>query len=205
MNKRKWLFVTTPFVFFTIYTYFVSSSFPEYPENLRWLVSLFLGFIILLFIVQRVMVDDNYFIPTMVIVLLVNFVVIFSVDIDNFDNIESIYPVLALLLERPQLILYFCLLMMAVAPPALWNGSFTFYFSRLDYPEENWKDPDFIRANKRISYFWVFVFFLCFLSQLVPMIIVQIFAPIVIVMTLGLYGTKRLIGRFLSQIEARYD
>jgi len=203
MNKRRWLFVTAPFIVFTTYTFFVSISFPDAPERIRWLVSIFLGFTLLLLIVQRALKDDNYFIPTMAMVLFVNFIVIFSVDVSQFDKLESIAPVLFLLLERPQLILYFGLLMMALVPPILWGGSFTYYFSRLDYPEDDWKNPEFVRVNKSISFFWVVVFLLCFLTQFVPMLVVQLFAPILIVMTLGAWATKRLIDLFISQLEAR--
>lgn len=202
MNKRRWVFVTTPFIVFTLYTFFLSSSFPDAPERMRWLVSVFFGSTFLLFIVQRAFKDENYFIPTMVVVLFTNFIVIFSVDVSQFDNIEDMGTVLSLLLERPQLILYFGLLMMAAAPPVLWGGSFTFYFSKIDWPVDDWKNPEFVRANIKISYFWVAVFLLCFSSQFVPVLIVQLFAPILIVMTLGVWGTRRMIDLFVSELEA---
>ncbi|MFN3712250.1 MAG: hypothetical protein ACK4SX_01190 [Alcanivoracaceae bacterium] len=169
---------------------------------MRWLVSIFFGSTLLLFIVQRAFKDENYFIPTMVVVLLANFIIIFSVDISQFDNIEDMGAVLSLLLERPQLILYFGLLMMAAAPPVLWGGSFTFYFSKIDWPVDDWQNPEFVLANKKISYFWVVVFLLCFLSQFVPVLIVQLFSPIIIVMTLGVWGTRRMIDLFVNQLEA---
>ncbi len=83
MNIRRWVFVTAPFILFTLYTYFASSSFPGAPEQMRWFVSIFLGFIVLLFLVQRALKDDNYFIPAMVMVLAVNFVVVHSVGMDQ--------------------------------------------------------------------------------------------------------------------------
>ncbi len=202
MNKRRWVFVTAPFIVFTVYTFLISSYFPDAPEKMRWLVSFFLGFIFLLLIVQKAFKDDNYFIPAMVMVLAANFIMIFSVDINQFDNLESIAPILRLFVERPQLILYSGLVIMAIAPPILWNGSFTCYFSRLDYPADDWQDPDFIRVNKKISYFWAVVFFLCFVSQFVPLLPVQLFAPVAIVMTLGVRGTRRLRDLFIGRLEA---
>ncbi len=200
MNKKRWFFVTAPFILFTIYTFFVSSSFPDAPERMRWLVSIFFVFTLFLLIVQRAFMDDNYFVPTLAMVLSVNFILIFSIDVAHFDGLDNAAPALGLLLERPQLILYFGLFMMALVPPFLWSGSFTCYFSRLDYPEDGWKNPEFLRVNKIISFFWVFIFLLCFLTQFVSMLVVQLFAPILIVMTLGTWGTKRLISSFVSQL-----
>lgn len=203
MNKRRWIFVTSPFILFTIYTFVISSSFPEDPERMRWLVSLFFGLSLLLFIAQKAVRDENYFVPTMLLVLLTNMILIFSVDINQFNSPESIAPALALLLERPQLILYFGLFIMALVPPILWKGSFTCYFSRLEYPEEDRADPAFIIINRNISFFWVFVFLLCFLTQLAPMLVVQLTAPILIVATIGVWGTKRLIDLFISQLQTK--
>lgn len=203
MNKRKWLFVTAPFILFTIYTSVISSSFPAYPERMRWLVAIFFGLSFILLIAQKAVKDENYFVPTMLFVLLVNMAIIFAVDISQFQNLESMAQGLILLLERPQLILYFGLLLMALVPPILWQGSFTYYFSRLEYPEEDWQDPAFIKINRNISFFWVFVFLLCFLTQLVPLLVVQLFAPIIIVATLGAWGTKRMINIFINHLDAK--
>jgi len=203
MNIQRWLFVTAPFILFTIYTFVVSSSFPDAPERMRWLVSIFFGFTLLLLIAQRAVKDGNYFVPTMVLVLFVNLMIIFSIDISQFDWYENMSPALSLLLERPQLILYLGLLIMALMPPILWGGSFTCYFSRLEYPEDDWNNPEFMRINRSISFFWVFVFLLCFLTQFIPALVVQLLAPILIVITLGTWGTKRLIDLFINQLEAK--
>lgn len=202
MNKSRWFFVTAPFIIFTIYTYFVSSSFPDAPVRMRWLVSIFFGFTLMLLIVQRVFKDNNYFVPTLAMVLFVNFILIFSVYVSQFNRLDTT-TALGLLLERPQLILYFGLLIMALVPPVLWNNSFTCYFSRLDYPEDAWNNPEFLRANRIISFFWVIIFLLCFLSQFVPILVVQLFTPILIVMTLGAWGTKKLIDSFIRQLEVK--
>jgi hypothetical protein len=169
---------------------------------MRLLVSAFLVSVILLLIVQKVFRDDNYFIPTMVLVLAANFVVIFSVKASQFDTLEHLAPVLRLLLERPQLILYFGLMLMAFLPPILWNSSFTCYFSRVDYPVEVWQTREFVLVNKYLSYFWVIVFFLCFISQFVPILLVQLLAPLTIVLTLGNRGTKMLIAFFIKRLDA---
>ena len=203
MNKRRWLFVTAPFILFTLYTSAISSSFPEYPERMRWLVSIFFGLSLLLLIAQKAVKDENYFVPTMLFVLLVNMLILFAVDISQFKSPESMSQAVILLLERPQLILYFGLLLMALVPPILWRGSFTYYFSRLEYPADDWNDPAFIRINRNISFFWVFVFLLCFFTQLVPMLVVQLFAPIFIVATLGTWGTKRMINTFINHLEVK--
>ncbi len=201
MNRRRWFFVTAPFIVFSIYAFLVSASYPGAPERARWLVSLFLAFTVVLLVVQRAMLDDNYFVPTLVLVLLVNSALSYSFDARTFDGPGRVARIAGLLLERPQLILYGGLLMMALVPPLLWRGSFTCYFSRLDYPEEDWHNPEFVRVNRRISFFWVGVFLLCFLTQFVPVLAVQLAAPMLIVTTLGAWGTTLLVRVFIRRLD----
>ncbi len=167
---------------------------------MRLFVSIFFGAVIVLLSVQRALRDDNYFLPTMALVLALNLIIIFSVDPSQFDTPEGIAPVLRLLLERPQLTLYFCLMIMALVPPIAWKGSFTFYFSRPNYPKDEWQSHEFFLINKYLSFFWVVVFALCFGSQFVPYLSVQIFAPIMLVLSLGTLGTKRLIAYFIQRL-----
>jgi len=200
MSKERWAFVTAPFILFTVYTFLLSSSFPDAPERMRVLVSAFLGGIILLLILQVARRDKNYFVPTLALILAANFLLIFSLEIRQFGNPEQIGQVHRLLLERPQFILYFGLMMMALIPPFLWKGSFTRYFSQADYPDELWHTREFVLINRYLSFFWVVVFFLCFVSQFAPVLLVQLVAPMVIVLTIGAMGTKMLVPFFISKL-----
>jgi len=200
MSKERWAFVTAPFILFTVYTFLLSSSFPDAPERMRVLVSVFLGGIVLLLILQFARHDKNYFVPTLALVLAANFLLIFSLEPSQFGNPEQIGQALLLLLERPQFILYLGLMMMALVPPLLWKGSFTRYFSQAEYPEEHWHTREFVLVNRYLSFFWVMVFFLCFVSQFAPVLLVQLVAPTVIVLTIGAMGTKKLVPFFISRL-----
>jgi hypothetical protein len=201
MKLQRWGFVTAPFIVFTVYTFAVSSSFPDDPLRMRALVSAFLGAAVLLLLVQRVCGDVNYFVPTIVLVLAVNWLVIHAVPVERFAQPETLGMITGLLLERPQLILYTGLMLMALLPPLLWQDSFTGYFSRAEYPVEAWNTPEFRQVNRQLSFFWAGVFLLCVLTQLVPSLWVQLVAPMVIVLTLGAGGTRWLVACLLARMD----
>ncbi len=60
------------------------------------------------------------------------------------------------------------LLLIAVVPPLLGRGYFTYYFSKKDQPEAVWETELFVRINRELNWFWAALFLLGGLSGLVP-------------------------------------
>jgi putative sterol carrier protein len=60
------------------------------------------------------------------------------------------------------------LLLIAVVPPLLGRGYFTYYFARKSQPEAVWGTELFVRINRHLNWFWAALFLLAGLIGLVP-------------------------------------
>jgi putative sterol carrier protein len=68
----------------------------------------------------------------------------------------------------PGTLLNASLLMIAVVPPLLGRGYFTYFFSKKGVPEAVWETDLFIRINRELNWFWALLFFVSGLVGLVP-------------------------------------
>ncbi|MBU0513489.1 MAG: SCP2 sterol-binding domain-containing protein [Proteobacteria bacterium] len=74
----------------------------------------------------------------------------------------------ALVAGYPAVFLYGSLLLIAVVPPFLGRGYFTYYFAKKTQPEAVWATDVFVTINRHLNWFWAVLFVLGGLSGLVP-------------------------------------
>lgn len=68
----------------------------------------------------------------------------------------------------PGVFLYGSLLLIAVVPPLLGRGYFTYFFAKKTQPEAVWDTDLFQTINRQLNWFWAVLFLLGGLSGLVP-------------------------------------
>lgn len=199
------LFSVLPFAVYSVFHSLVGVYYLSDPDFIG-LASIICTLVLASIVVFQVLLKDTLYFPGAVLIAVAVITgMLNGTPVPGAGKITEQHNWMNIVLNRPQIVLYTSLLIMASIPQIAGGMPFTVYFAKQGVPEQFQKTALFRKVNVYISNFWAFLFAVSIAAQFLPGLLLQILVPVSIHLFIGAPATgflkPYLIEKFGSKVS----
>ncbi len=188
MSKSKIkhvIFMLLPFIVYSVYRFFVSNFIENY--SLMSSVMLMTAGVFAIIVISQIFFKNKIYFPVgFFVTFLVLSIISLSLTPQEYTKVLGTTGFLAVLLKRPEILIYISLFIVAFFPPLIKIPPFTNYFAKQMVPEHFHSTRLYRVINLILNYFWALIFSFSIISQFSDSLIARIIIPAILHLGMGL-------------------